>query len=124
MLASSNVAYKLPVNFYAFQKEFVLASSNLFQSELKSAKVSVKRHFNSVINTYFTSFFIHQPICPKSFTLLAFVFTQEYREKKINKKKAKKPSDQNGFHGTNKYTNGSHGYLRVSFMFVLFPAEM
>jgi len=49
---------------------------------------------------------------------------QEYREKKMDKKKAKKPTDQNCFHGTNKYTNGSHGYLSVCFMFVLFPAEM
>ena len=45
---------KLPVNFYAFQKEFVLASFNLFQSELKNAKVLFKRHFNSVIYTPFT----------------------------------------------------------------------
>ena len=49
---------------------------------------------------------------------------QEYREKKMDKKKAKKPTDQNYFHGTNKYTNGSHGYLSVFFVFVLFPAEM
>jgi len=49
---------------------------------------------------------------------------QEYREKKMDKKKAKKPIDQNYFHGTNKYTNGSHGYLSVFFVFVLFPAEM
>ena len=49
---------------------------------------------------------------------------QEYREKKMDKKKAKKPIDQNFFHGTNKYTIGSHGYLSVFFVFVLFPAEM
>ena len=42
----------------------------------------------------------------------------------MDKKKAKKPIDQNYFHGTNKYTNGSHGYLSVFFVFVLFPAEM
>ena len=42
----------------------------------------------------------------------------------MDKKKAKKPIDQNYFHGTNKYTNGSHVYLSVFFMFVLFPAEM
>ena len=33
---------------------------------------------------------------------------QEYREKKMDKKKAKKPIDQKYFHGTNNYTNGSH----------------
>ena len=42
----------------------------------------------------------------------------------MDKKKAKKPIDQNYFHGTNKYTNGSHGYISVFFVFVLFPAEM
>ena len=31
----------------------------------------------------------------------------------MDKKKAKKPTDQNCFHGTNKYTNGSYGYLSV-----------
>ena len=51
---------KLPVSFYAFQKEFVLASSNLLQSDLKNAKVSIKRHLNCVICTYFTSFhYVH-----------------------------------------------------------------
>ena len=55
---------------------------------------------------------------------MAFLFMQEYREQKMEKKKAKKPTDQNCFHGTNKYTNGIHGYLSVCFMFVLFPAEM
>ena len=49
---------------------------------------------------------------------------QEYKEKKMDKKKSKKPTDQNCFHGTNKYTNASHGYLSVFFVFVLFPAEM
>ena len=49
---------------------------------------------------------------------------QEYREKKMDMKKAKKPIDQNNFHDTNKYTNGSHAYLSVFFVFVLFPAEM
>ena len=47
---------KLPVNFYTFQKEFGLASSNLFQSELKNAKVSFKRHFNSVISLVLLNF--------------------------------------------------------------------
>ena len=42
----------------------------------------------------------------------------------MDKKKAKKPTGQNYFYGTNKYTNGSHGYLSVCFMFVLFPAEL
>ena len=36
---SNSFLAKLPVNFYTFQKEFVLASSNLFHSELKNAKV-------------------------------------------------------------------------------------
>ena len=49
---------------------------------------------------------------------------QEYREKRMDKKKANKPIDQNYFHGTNKNTNGSHGYLSVFSVFVLFPAEM
>ena len=77
---------KLPLNFYTFQKEFELASSNLFQSELKNGKVSFKRHLNSVIYT-------------------------------------QKPIDQNYFHGTIKYTNGSHGYLSVFFVFVLFSQK-
>jgi hypothetical protein len=68
--------------------------------------------------------FIPQPICPESFTLLAFLFMQEYRKKKMDKKKAKKPIDQNYFHGTNRYTNSRHGYLNVFFVFVLFPTEM
>ena len=42
----------------------------------------------------------------------------------MDKKKAKKPIEQNYFHGTTKYTNGSHGNLSVFFVFVLFPAEM
>ena len=42
----------------------------------------------------------------------------------MDKKKAKKPIDQNYFNGTNKYTNGNHGYLSVFFVFVLFPADM
>ena len=33
----------------------------------------------------------------------------------MDSKKAKKPIDQNYFHGTNKYTNGSHGQLSVFF---------
>ena len=49
---------------------------------------------------------------------------QEYREKKMYKKKTKKPIDQNYFHGQKKYTNGSHRYLSVFFVIVLFPAEM
>ena len=68
--------------------------------------------------------FIPEPICPESFTLLAFLFMQEYMERKMDKKKAKKPTDQNCFHGTNKYTNCSHEYLSVFLVFVLFPAEM
>ena len=40
------------------------------------------------------------------------------------KKKAKKPMDQNYFHGTHKYTNGSHGYLSVFLVFVLFPSNV
>ena len=55
---------------------------------------------------------------------MAFLFMQEYREKKMDKKKAKKPMDQNYFHGTHKYTNGSHGYLSVFFVFVLFPSNV
>ena len=39
-------------------------------------------------------------------------------------KGGKETIDQNCFHGTNKYTNGSHGYLSVFFVFVLFPVEM
>ena len=51
---------KRSVNFYAFQKEFVLASSKLLQSDLKNAKMSFKRHLNCVICTYFTLFhFVH-----------------------------------------------------------------
>ena len=50
---------------------------------------------------FYLILFIPQPICPKSFTLLAVLFLQEYREKKMYKKKAKKPIDQNYFHGTN-----------------------
>ena len=39
--------------------------------------------------------FIPDSNCPELFTLLAFLFMQEYRDKK---KKAKKPTDQNSFH--------------------------
>ena len=49
---------------------------------------------------------------------------QEYREKKMDEKKAKKQTDQYCFQPTNKYTNGSHGYLSVFFVFVLLSAEM
>ena len=49
---------------------------------------------------------------------------QEYGEKEMDKKKAKKPPDQNCFHGSNKYTNGSHGYPSAFVVCVLFPAEM
>ena len=38
----------------------------------------------------------------------------------MDKKKAKKPTDQNSFHGTNKYTNGSHGYISVFFVMFYF----
>ena len=77
------------------------------------------------LHLFYLVLFIPQPICPESFPPpLAFLFMQEYREKKMDKKKAKKQIDQNYFHGTNKYTNGSHGYLSVFFVFVLFPAEM
>ena len=41
----------------------------------------------------------------------------------MDKKKAKKPSDQNCFHGTNKYTNGSHGYLSVFLCLFYFPLK-
>ena len=75
---------KLPVNFYTFQKKIVLASSNLFQSELKIAKVSFKRDFIVSFTLVLLNLFIPQPICPESFTLLAFLFMQEYREKKMN----------------------------------------
>ena len=64
---------------------------------------------------FYLILFIPRPICLESFTLLAFLFMQEYREKKMDKKKAKKTIDQNYFHGTNKYTNGSHRYLSVFF---------
>ena len=60
---------------------------------------------------FYLIFFIPQSICPESITLLAFLFMQEYSKKKMDKMKAKKPIDQNYFHGTNKYTNDSHGYL-------------
>ena len=48
---------------------------------------------------------------------------QEYSEKKMDKKKAKKPTGQNSFHGTNKYTNGSHGYISVFVVFFHFPLQ-
>ena len=40
----------------------------------------------------------------------------------MDKKKAKKPIYHNCFHGTNKYTNGSHGYLSVLCLFY-FPLK-
>ena len=67
--------------------------------------------------------FIPDPNCPELFTLLAFLFMQEYREKKMDNKKAKKPTDQNSFHGTNKYTNGSHGYISVFVVLFYFPLQ-
>ena len=45
---------KLPVSFYTFQKEFVLASSNLLQSDTKNEMLSFKRHFVHLF--YFISF--------------------------------------------------------------------
>ena len=81
----------------------------------------LKKHFYSVIYTFFYLIVFILFIlssCPESVTLLAFLFMQEYREKKMDKKKANKPIYQNYFHGTNKYTNG------VFFVFVLFSAEM
>ena len=57
--------------------------------------------------------FIPFCICTELFTLLVFLFMQEYREKKMDKKKAKKPTDQNSFNGTNKYIKDSHGYISV-----------
>ena len=48
---------------------------------------------------------------------------QEYREKRMDKKKAKKPNDQNSFHDTNKYTNGSHGYTSVIVILFYFPLK-
>ena len=48
---------------------------------------------------------------------------QEYREKNMDKKKAKKPIDQNYFHGTNKYTNGCNVYLSVFFVLIYFPQK-
>ena len=41
----------------------------------------------------------------------------------MNKKKAKKPSDQNSLQGTNKYTNGSHGYTSVFVVLFYFPLQ-
>ena len=67
--------------------------------------------------------FIPNLNCPELFTLLAFLFMQEYREKNMDKKMAKKPTDQNSFHGTNKYTNGSHGYISVFFVLFYFPLQ-
>ena len=67
--------------------------------------------------------FIPDPNCPELFTLLAFLFLQEYRVKKMDKKKAKKPTDRNSFHGTNKYTNGSHGYISVFVVLFYFPLQ-
>ena len=48
---------------------------------------------------------------------------QEYREKKMDKKKAKKPTYQNSFHGTNNYTNGSHIYINVFVVLFYFPLQ-
>ena len=55
--------------------------------------------------------FIPDPNCPELFTLLAFLFMQEYREKNMDKKKA------------NKYTNGSHGYISVFVVWFYFPLQ-
>ena len=41
----------------------------------------------------------------------------------MDKKMAKKPTDQNSFHGTNEYTNGSHGYISVFFVLFYFPLQ-
>ena len=103
---------KTSAKLYAFQKEFLLASSNLFQSKLKMQWLHLKgiQIVSFTFNLPYFIFFIPQPICPESYTLLAFWFMQEYGEKEMDKKMVKKPTDQNCFHGSNKYTNGSHGY--------------
>ena len=49
---------------------------------------------------------------------------QEFGEKEMDKKMAKKPTDQNFFHGSNKYKMVARGYSSVLFVYVLFPAEM
>ena len=41
----------------------------------------------------------------------------------MDTKKAKKPTKQNSFHGTNKYTNGSHGYIGVFVVLFYFPPQ-
>ena len=41
----------------------------------------------------------------------------------MDKKMANKPTDQNCFHGTNKYTNGRHGYLSVFLCLFYFPLK-
>ena len=108
---------KLPVEFYTFQKEFVLASSNLFQSELNMQRC----YLRGILIVSFTLVLLNFVHTSESFTLLAFLFMQEYREKKMDKKKAKKPIDQNYFHGTIKYINVSHGYLSVFLYLFYFP---
>ena len=117
---------KTSAKLYAFQKEFVLASSNLFQSELKIQWLHLKgiQIVSFTLNLPYLIFFIPQPICPESYTLLAFWFMQEYGEKEMDNKMVKKPTDQSGFNGFNKYTNGSHGYPNAIIVCVLFPTEM
>ena len=41
----------------------------------------------------------------------------------MDKKKAKKPTDQKCFNGTNKFTNGSQGYIIVILCVFYFPKK-
>ena len=45
-------------------------------------------------------------------------------EEKMVKTKRKTPTNPKYFHGSNKYTNGSHGLVFVYLFCVLFPTEM
>ena len=41
----------------------------------------------------------------------------------MDKKKAKKPTDQKCFNGTDKFTNGCHGYISVILCVFYFPKK-
>ena len=88
---------KNSAKLYAFQKEFVLASFNLIQSELKTQWLHLKgiQIMSFTLNLPCLIFFIPQPICPEPYTLLAFWFMQEYGEKEMDKRHCKLGRRQN-----------------------------
>ena len=108
-LAPTFVA-KTSANLYALQIEFELASSALLNWKMQRFQLKcnpiVFLHLNYFIwFSSFSSAHLSWIINSPGFPIYAGVW-----EKEMDKKKAEKPADHNCSHGSNKYTNGSHGY--------------